>query len=133
MSAHTRFMCSLAASTLPQSTSSVMAPIMARQFCHLQATGAGNTPPSEIPPSVTTQGISTPLRSMTWQQALAQHPHREWVASLLEGMQNGFRIGLNPTTECRSSARNHPSADKHPVVVLEYLRTVGSVMYESWY
>ena len=122
MSTRTRFMYPLAASTLPQSTSSVMAPIMARQFCRLQATGAGNMPPGEIPPSVTTQGISTPLRPMAWQQALAQHPHREWVASLLEGMQNGFRIGLIPTTACRSSTRNHPSADKHPVVVSEYLR-----------
>ena len=59
---------------------------------------------------------------MAWQQALAQHPHREWVASLLEGMQNGFRIGLNPTTACRSSTRNHPSAEKHPAVVSEYLQ-----------
>ena len=100
-----------------------------RQFCRLQATGAGNMPPGKIPPSVTTQVISTPLRPMAWQQALAQHPHREWVALLLEGMQNRFRIGLNPTTVCRSSTRNHPSADKHPVVVSEYLREQVAVGY----
>ena len=98
MSAHTRFMYPLAASTLPQSTSSVMAPIMARQFCRLQATGAGNTPPGEIPPSVTTQGISTPLRPMAWQQALlwpSTHTGSGWLRCW-RACRMGLGLGSTP-------------------------------------
>ena len=37
-------------------------------------------------------------------------------------MQNGFRIGLLPTADCRSSRRNCPSALEHSQVVSEFLQ-----------
>ena len=91
-------------------TSRVMASVMARQFCHLQNGPHPPPPPLPIPPIVLSHPVSTPLRVEQWQEKLASHPNREWVAALLTGIRCGFRIGLQTQVHCRATHRNAPSA-----------------------
>ena len=99
-----------------------MARVLARQFCQLQSSHAESSPQGSLPPSVLGRGISTPLRVEAWEQALADHPHKEWVLALLRGMRQGFRIGLRSSAQCRSSVSSHPSARVHSQVVGEFLQ-----------
>ena len=66
--------------------------------------------------------VSTPLSGTAWELALASHPDREWVETLISGIQHGFRLGLQPRAACRSSRSNHPSAASHSEVVSTYLQ-----------
>lgn len=66
--------------------------------------------------------ISTPLNVQAWRAALASHPQRDWVDSLLRGMQFGFRLGFQSEVNCRSSVKNHPSAQEHPQVIRDFLK-----------
>lgn len=83
-------------------TSVLMDPIMARQFRKLQAP----PPPFHnslnvwVPQDIMEKPIVTPLRAEAWRRALAEHPGQEWVAALVEGMQSGFRIGLQESPCC---------------------------------
>ena len=92
--------------SIPQSTSAVMAPIAARQFCKLQVgphhpiAGACG-----VPPAVTLKPIFTPLNADAWAQALHNHPDQAFVAALVDGIRHGFHIGLVPSTACRSSSQ----------------------------
>ena len=107
---------------LPISTSALMAHVLARQFCRLQSSGAANLPQGSLPPGVLNRRIFTPLWADAWEQALADHPQQGWVHALVQGMRSGFRIGLQPSAQCRSDARLRPSAQGHSQVVSEFLR-----------
>ena len=109
----------LTALPLPMSTSTSMAQVLARQFCQVQSSCAKSTPQGSLPPSVSGRGIFTPPRAEAWERALADHPHKEWVSALLQGMRQGFRIGLHSSARCRSSAVSRPSARAHSQVVDE--------------
>ena len=104
--------------SIPQSTSAVMAPIAARQFCKLQVgphhpiAGACG-----VPPAVTLKPIATPLNADAWAQALHNHPDQAFVAALVDEIRHSFRIGLMPSTACHSSSQNFPSAWEHEDVV----------------
>ena len=107
---------------MPMSTSTVMAPVLARQFCKLQAPPFHTVPCTGIPPGLMARSIASPLKADAWGKALAGHPHPEWVAALLTGMRQGFRIGMQETPACRASSHNTPSAQEHRVVVDQYIR-----------
>ena len=57
-----------------------------------------------------------------WAQALSSHPDRPWVHALLQGMCNGFRIGLQTQPLCRASHSNMPSAAEQSPIVDNFLQ-----------
>ena len=68
--------------------------------------------------------IRTPLKVKAWEQALVQHPDREFVGYILRGISGGFRIGFNYQRCSRRSARsNMKSAAENAGVVEEFLLT----------
>lgn len=72
------------------------------------------------PPSA----ILSPLNVVQWGRYLQSYPDREFVALLLTGMQEGFRIGFSyGTSQLRSAGHNMGSADENPEVVDQYLAT----------
>lgn len=68
-------------------------------------------------------GISSPLSSRVdrWRGALAEHPDREFVGYLLNGLELGFRVGFRQGSPLSSATRNMHSASLHPSVVDDYL------------
>ena len=87
---------------MPTPTSVVMAPILARQFCKLQALPFHKGVGAGVPQALQEKPIVTPLQAEAWRKALALHNNREWVAALVSGMQHGFRIGLQEAPQCRT-------------------------------
>ena len=65
------------------STFTVMAPVLARQFCKLQAPPFHTVPCTGVPPGLTARTIATPLKADAWDKALAGHPNPELVGSTL--------------------------------------------------
>ena len=107
---------------MPLATSRAMAQVMANQFCKLQASTASVLPAGQLLAVTQRQKVVTPLKVEAWQSALAAHPDRAWVKSLLGGLQRGFRIGLLPQAAIRSSPKNLPSAQEHSEVISSYLQ-----------
>ena len=107
---------------MPASTSTVMAPILARQFCKLQAPPFHHVPSSGIPQGLVERPVTTPLRVGAWGKTLTGHPNPEWVEALLEGMRQGFRIGIQKTPRCWASPSNSPSARQHSEVIRQYVQ-----------
>jgi len=71
-----------------------------------------------------------------WEQHLYRHPDRTFVAYLLQGLREGFRIGFDRTTPCRATTRNLKSVYDHPEVVDAYLEqevALGRVICLSEY
>ena len=107
---------------MPASTSTIMAPILARQFCKLQPPPFHHVPSSGIPQGLVERPVATPLRVGAWGKALTGHPNPEWVEALLEGMRQGFRIGIQKTPRCRASPSNSPSVRQHSKVIHQYVQ-----------
>ena len=84
--------------------------------------------------------VITPLRWRQWAQALAQHPDRQFVSYVVEGIRSGFRVGSNYAQVQYSPAkRNMPSAEEHANIVTDYLkaevtqgRVCGPFVPASW-
>ena len=74
-----------------------------------------------------------------WAKALEQHPDRDFVEFVLNGIVQGFRIGFDyHTHKCRPAKQNMIPAKKNPLIVEEYLfkereagRVVGPLPRES--
>ena len=65
-------------------------------------------------------GVFTPLKVAEWEHMLAQHPDRQYVAYLLRGIQEGFRIRYERGGHLLGSARkNMRAAWENPQVILE--------------
>ena len=63
-----------------------------------------------------------PLRINEWRLQLKEHPDPDFVAYILRGITEGFRIGFNYQDHtCESAKRNMKSALDNPQVVREYL------------
>ena len=84
--------------------------------------------------------VITPLRWRQWAQALAQHPDRQFVSYVVEGIRSGFRVGFNYAQVQYSPAKqNMPSAEEHANIVADYLkaevtqgRVCGPFVPASW-
>ena len=78
--------------------------------------------------------VVTPLQAEAWARARGEHPDRPFVAWVLEGIRQGFRIGfgsVTPHQQRRPAKRNMLSAMQNPGVVREYLnaeREAGRVL-----
>ena len=66
--------------------------------------------------------IKTPLVASAWAKALEQHPDRDFVEFVMNGIVQGFRIGFDyHTHKCQPAKQNIISAKKNPLIVAEYL------------
>ena len=66
--------------------------------------------------------VITPLEWETWARALQLHPDRDFVAYIVGGLRDGFRVGFNYASHgCVSAKRNMLSASQHPEVIDAYL------------
>ena len=75
-----------------------------------------NPTPPPLAPALSC--ITTPLIIDNWSAYLAPHPDRDYVQYIINGINNGFRIGFEySTVKCMSSKSNHPSANDHPAVI----------------
>ena len=63
-----------------------------------------------------------PLNVATWCKHLNHHPDRDFTDYILNGIQNGFRLGINPEATYTSVSRNMRSATIHQDVIDEYLK-----------
>ena len=61
--------------------------------------------------------IITPLKLYEWGQLLSTHPDKEFVRYILQGIQDGFRIGY----DTRVSAR-HNLPPRNPAAITEYFQ-----------
>ena len=76
--------------------------------------------PKPLPPELAR--VNTPLVAQEWQSLLERHPDREFCQYLLDGFQNGFRIGYDYENHIlRSAKKNMASSGENPTVVKEYL------------
>ena len=76
--------------------------------------------PTSLPPQL--QGVQTPLRAAQWRAMLENHPDRRFAQYLLEGIENGFKIGFDYAQHSVTPCRNNMlSTLDHPQVVTDYL------------
>ena len=70
----------------------------------------------------TCNAITTPLVHRNWAAALQEHPDREFVSYILEGISQGFKLGVDYANNSFKSAKaNMRSALTNPGPVNEYL------------
>lgn len=79
------------------STSTVLAPILSRQFSKLQAPPFHWAPNTGVPVRLMARPIATPLKADAWSKAPDGHPNPKSVASLLKGMQHGLQMAFRKT------------------------------------
>ena len=65
--------------------------------------------------------VSTPIIYGEWSRQLQSHPDERFVGYILDGLREGFRIGMDRSLAPKPEKRNHPSARAHPSVVDDYL------------
>ena len=67
--------------------------------------------------------INSPLsaRLLEWQSRLQCHPDQSFANYILQGIEQGFRVGFDYSHLLCSAKRNMPSALEHPEVVERYL------------
>ena len=67
--------------------------------------------------------IVSPLVPEMWSSLLVEHPDRNLVEYLLQGLRGGFHVGCCASVqELQSASNNMPSALRHPEVIDKYLR-----------
>ena len=75
---------------------------------------------TNLPATIT--HVTTPLQLASWAYHLAGHPDRAFIAYILQGIKEGFRIGFDRRYNCRSAIRNLKSVQEHPHVVDAYIQ-----------
>ena len=59
-----------------------------------------------------------------WEPYLSRHPDQQFAQFIRNGFREGFPIGFHrPLSALRSARKNHPSANGHPEVITEQIRT----------
>ena len=64
--------------------------------------------------------IITPLKLYEWGQLLSTHPDKEFVRYILQGIQDGFRIGYD--RNCTRVSAKHNLPPRNPAAITEYLQ-----------
>ena len=75
--------------------------------------------------------ISTPLHKAAWEAHLRAHPDPTFTRYIVEGIEVGFRIGVNPEHQVQSAHQNMLSAREHPDVIGDYIgkeRAAGHIL-----
>ena len=66
----------------------------------------------------------SPIRVDKLCQEVLTHPDQSFVTYVLDGLQNGFRVGFNPASvSLKSATQNMPSASLQLLVIDDYLST----------
>ena len=92
---------------------------------------ADGTQPRQLPstPSLRTQNSPLQPRLQAWQQGLQSHPDKQFVAYILDGIANGFRIGCRHGSYAVAPVygagkdKNLRSAYENPTAITEYIET----------
>ena len=66
-------------------------------------------------------GVSTSLIVTPWRKALASHPDHAFARYVIQGLQEGFRIGFRYPSPLCSATENMPLAVQHPQVMNDYI------------
>ena len=66
--------------------------------------------------------ISTPASSEVWRRELAGHPDQAFTNYVVQGLEQGFRVGFRYPSSLLPHKRNMLSAVQHPQVVRDYLK-----------
>ena len=81
--------------------------------------------------------VPTPLIWREWKEELVAHPDTEF-SDILNGITNGFTVGLNLAVTYRPAASNMGSAMDYAAVVQDYLkkqvslgRIIGPISYDA--
>ena len=61
----------------------------------------------------------SPLNLPQWQQELCFHPDKRYVRYILQGIEEGFRIGFNNSQVLQSTSSN--LSTPHPSIISDYL------------
>ena len=78
--------------------------------------------PSVSPTLQGIQAIVTPLCGEAWARELRGHPDKDYAAFIVRGIQNGFKISFDySSNSCASAGRNMASARQHPQPIQEYI------------
>ena len=67
--------------------------------------------------------MSSPLHLPAWKRWLQNHPDMEYVQYILQGIEQGFHIGIDQARIFTSAKKNMQSAQKNPQVIEEYIRS----------
>ena len=63
-------------------------------------------------------GVSTPLNLPGWESMLENHPDKQYVYFILNGIRDGFRLGFQRESDkdlvISSARKNMKSADENP-------------------
>ena len=66
----------------------------------------------------------SPIRVEKLRQLVLTHPDQSVVTYVLDGLQNGFRVGFNSASvSLKSTTHNMSSASLQPLVIDDYLHT----------
>ena len=96
---------------------------MARLFCAFNNSCLSALAPSLHQPLLPPYKVS-PIRVDKLRQEVLTHPDQSFVTYILDGLQNGFRVGFNPASvSLKSATQNMPSASLQPSVIDDYLST----------
>lgn len=68
------------------------------------------------------QKVTTSLVLWEWSRELDGHPDKRFRLYIMNGIENGFRIGFNRATICRLASSNMRSAVENASVVSDYLK-----------
>ena len=63
--------------------------------------------------------VFTPLNPDIWDLALADHPDRPYASYIINGLQEGFRVGFHRSAPLRSATSNMQSTRLRPSVIDE--------------
>ena len=76
--------------------------------------------PAGIAPNLSP--ISTPLNIAQWRVRLQHHPDHEFSQWLLDGLREGFRLGIQEGSQLRPAMSNMQSARDNPRIIDDYLQ-----------
>lgn len=63
----------------------------------------------------------SPLNCARFQTELKNHPDKQWVHFVLQGVREGFKLGFNPSLQLKPTNKNKVSARQHAKVIDSYL------------
>lgn len=64
---------------------------------------------------------STPLLVAAWKAKLSRHPDQDYAQYIVQGLEEGFHIGVGRDQEFKSAKQNMQSALQNPDIMEEYL------------
>ena len=73
--------------------------------------------------------VASPLNVLAWQEGLASYPDKAFAAFLLQGIADGFRIGVPADFQGRPAHRNLQSAYDHQQDYLDREESLGRIQH----